>query len=345
VTRLAAALVLVFLSVEASGPEVELSLRLAEPLEVEVSLAGRGALVPREVLLYRSTSRLDEDPDTLALPVTVRRFPAPGEPGRAFALTDSMVAHNARYYYRARFVGPDGRSRWSSLDSVDTPDVALGAITGSSLLVDKLNYFLAVRDGGRTCKRYPVALGSQPRRRKLHQDNASTPEGIYLIAQEQPEARFHRAFDLDYPNPADRTRFEFWQRQGGEGRGIGGEVQIHGEGIARNWTHGCIALRNEDIDELFAHPRVGRGMPVHIVGSELTGADIQSILDYRPPAELRRIQGRLIELGFYDGKLDGAVGRGMRAALAGFQHRQGLAVTGQLDARTVAELGRDRPPD
>ncbi|MFO7675732.1 MAG: peptidoglycan-binding protein [bacterium] len=341
----AAALAFLLFAAEAAGPDVELSVRLADTLRVELALTCPGRLAPREVLVYRSTSRLEPDPDTLVLPVTVLRFPAPGDTGRMLNLVDSMVAHDARYFYRARLAGDREEPRWSNLDSVDTPDAELGRITGSSLLVDKLNYFLAVQCGGRTRKRYPVALGREPRRRKLHQDNASTPEGIYRIAGAQSPARYHKAFDLDYPNHADRTRYEFWRRQGGAGRGIGGEIQVHGEGIERNWTLGCVALRNSDIDELFAHPRVGRGTPVYIVGSELSRADIESILDYRPLGEVERIQRRLRELGLYEGKVDGAVGTGTLAALAEFQRRRGLAVTGQLDARTVAALGEPAGPD
>ncbi|HDR00235.1 MAG TPA: hypothetical protein ENN51_08150 [candidate division WOR-3 bacterium] len=327
----------------AAGPAqdqaITLSLALADTLRVEISLSGRGMIAPGRLQLLRSTSRLDGEPYTIALPVTVRTFDKQA-PGR-LNLTDTMVAHNVRYHYRVRLLGPGGRLRWSEPDSVDIPDAELGRITGSSLLIDKLNYFLEVRYGGLTRKRYPVALGRDPRRRKLHQDNATTPEGIYRIADEQPRARYHKAFDLDYPNLADRTRYQAWRGAGGKGAGIGGEIQVHGQGIDGNWTHGCIALRNEDMDELFEHPRVGKGMPVYIVGTELDRGDIQSILDYRPRVEIIRIQRRLAALGLYEGKLDGEVGRGMRRGLAKFQRENGLPVTAQLDRRTSQLLADD----
>ncbi|MFO7637791.1 MAG: L,D-transpeptidase family protein [bacterium] len=344
-------LALAMMASRVPAPEPELSVRLADSLRVEVSLSAEGWLAPRRISIYRSTSRFDRDPDTFALPVTVREFLRVGTGEGVLAFEDTMVAHNARYFYRARLELPDGSVSWTGMDSVDTPDASLGAITGSSLLVDKLNYFLAVRCGGVTRKRYPVALGRRPQERKLHQDNATTPEGIYRIGSEQPQARFYKAFDLDYPSLADRTRYRFAleqglvPKQGGAPAGIGGEIQIHGEGIGSNWTHGCIALRNEDIDELFAHPRVGRGMPVYVVGSELTRLDIQSIKDYRPKLELQAFQRRLAELGLYEGRIDGEVGRGMRVALAAFQHRRGLPVTAELDRRTVAELRQPAGPD
>jgi lipoprotein-anchoring transpeptidase ErfK/SrfK len=321
--------------------EVELDVALTDSNRVEASLRREGQLEVGSILLYRSTSPLDGDIDTLGLPVTVLRFPA-GNPDAV--LVDSMFADNVTYYYRARVRGKPGEDLWSNVDSVSVPDRELGRITGSSLLVDKLNYFLEVRDGGRACKRYPVALGRRPRNRKLVMDRASTPEGIYRIANEQPQATFHKAFDIDYPNEVDRARWNLHRElgllpaEGGDPAPIGGEIQIHGEGIGSNWTLGCIALRNPDIDELFAHDRVGKGMPVFIVGSELGRRDISSIRDYRTGGELRRIQRRLRDLGLYDREPDGVIGSGTRRALGRFQRENGLPVTCDFDARTVRLL-------
>ncbi len=325
----------------ACAADVQLGVALEDSNRVEVSLWHAGQLAVGSILLYRSTSPLDGDIDTVASPVTVLRFPV----GDADAvLVDSMFAHNVTYYYRAQVRRKLLGDVWSNVDSVHVPDVRIGRITGSSLLIDKLHYFLEVRDGGRMKKRYPVALGSKPRNRKLHMDRASTPEGIYRIHTEQPEATFYKAFDIDYPNEVDRARYRcarelgLLPRRDGDNPAIGGEIQIHGEGIGTNWTWGCIALRNSDIDELFEHDRVGKGMPVHIVGRELTRADIQSIEDYRTEPESKRMQRRLKSLGYYEGKPDGVIGAGTRRALGRYQHDRGLPITCDLDARTIALL-------
>ena len=132
-----------------------------------------------------------------------------------------------------------------------------------------------MRDGRRTLKRYPIALGRQPRKRKLHQDNASTPEGSYHIVSVQSHSRFYKAFNIDYPNSTDVDRYRRARerhelpRTGGRVPDIGGEIQIHGHGIESNWTYGCIALRDEDIDELFGLGTIGPGTPVFISGSEV----------------------------------------------------------------------------
>jgi len=326
----------------ACASQVTLDVELAGPQLVRATLRGHQDLGAERLELYRSTTDLSAvGIDTVAFPVTVLGFS--GEPGEA-RLADSMVAHNVTYHYRALVVRRNGEETWSSVDSVSIPDVELGRITGSSLLIDKLHYFLEVRDGGMMKKRYPVALGSKPRNRKLHMDRASTPEGFYRITNEQPDATFHKAFDIDYPNEVDRCRYNLHREldllpeRHGDVPLIGGEIQIHGEGIERNWTFGCIALRNRDMDELFEHDRVGKGMPVYIVGSEVTRAGLRSVMDYRTDAEMRRFQRKLKEAGLYEGEPDGIIGSGTRRALGLFQRRNGLPMTCDFDAPTVRLL-------
>jgi hypothetical protein len=322
--------------------EIGMGVLLTDAGHVHVSVWGHGQVVPEAIELYRSTWFLDGvPPDTVELPVTVLRFrPDTGRIG----LVDSMLAHNATYYYRARVVLDSGQVFWSGIDSVSVPDREIGSIMGSSLLIDKLNYFLEVRDGGRMKKRFPIALGREPRKRKLHMDRASTPEGVYQITSEQPQATFYKAFDIDYPNTADRARYAIaretgtMRHSGGGYPPIGGGIQIHGQGIGTNWTMGCIALRNEDIDELFAHPRIGTGMPVIVVGSELSREDIRSIRDYRTEAELTAIQSRLRRLGHYRTRIDGVMGTATRLALGRFQRANRIPVTCDFDARTAALL-------
>ena len=325
----------------ARGQDARIGVRLTQGNLVKVSVWSQANLALEGIELFRSTARLDTSPDTIDLPVTVLRYP--GEAARE-ELLDSMVAHNTTYHYRALLYLKDGGRRWTGQDSVRTRDTVLGNITGSSILVDKLNYVLEVRDGGRMKKRYPVALGPGPRERKLHKDYATTPEGLYRIELAQPRLNTYRGYDLDYPNEIDSVRYDFakqsglLQASGGTYPGKGGEIQIHGGGIWRNWTNGCIALRNPDMDELFAHDRIGEGVPVFIVGTELSRGDISSIRDYRTPAEIRTIQRKLAGLGFYTRRPDGVVGKETRFALGRFQKANGLPVTCDLDRRTVSAL-------
>ena len=73
---------------------------------------------------------------------------------------------------------------------------------------------------------------------------------------------------LDYPNAEDRARYELGRRTGQVPlrAGIGSLIEIHGEGgQGRDWTNGCVALSNRDMDKVFARARVGT--PVTIVGT------------------------------------------------------------------------------
>ena len=94
------------------------------------------------------------------------------------------------------------------------------------------------------------------------------------------------------------------------------------------------------MDELFEHDRVGEGMPVTIVGSELTRDDILSIQDYMPESELRSIQRKLARLGYYHKEVDGEMGTGTRLALGRFQRANALVPTCQFDAATKELLDR-----
>lgn len=206
--------------------------------------------------------------------------------------------------------------------------------------MDKVNYSLDVLDGDSLVKRYVIDLGRDPVRRKLHQDNATTPEGIYRIVKVRPTSTFHKAFDLSYPNDADQQRYRLLCPKGRPA--IGGAIQIHGGGCGTNWTYGCIALRDEDIDELFEHPEIGVNTKVIIVGSELTRAGIAAIERHRTRAEVEEVQRLLGSAGFTVRGDKGTLGPGTRNALGRFQRSRGLPVTCDLDSRTVTALGLAR---
>ena len=93
-----------------------------------------------------------------------------------------------------------------SLAAADT-DTGFARLQHPSLFVDKVNYTLEVVDGDSVVKTYPIDLGRDPVKRKLHQDNATTPEGIYRITNLRPVSTFHKTYDLSYPNDVDRQRY------------------------------------------------------------------------------------------------------------------------------------------
>lgn len=126
---------------------------------------------------------------------------------------------------------------------------------------------------------YPVGLGFHPSGDKEREGDGRTPEGDFVICQKNPASRFYKALGLNYPERkhAERAFFagvltppEFkeilvaserkatppWNTK------LGGQIFIHGNGAQRDWTDGCIALYNSDMDELFTI--AGTGTPVHV---------------------------------------------------------------------------------
>jgi murein L,D-transpeptidase YafK len=134
------------------------------------------------------------------------------------------------------------------------------------IVVEKSKRTLELMDGARILKSYKVALGGQPIGPKDRQGDHKTPEGIYSVDAKNPKSQFYKALHISYPNQADRTNARKL------GVSPGGDVEIHGLGSKwgwlgakhrlTDWTDGCIALTNEEIDEIY--PLVKVGTPIEI---------------------------------------------------------------------------------
>ncbi len=141
----------------------------------------------------------------------------------------------------------------------------------TAILVFKEKNLLTLLRSGIPSRTYRVEIGANALGTKAQRGDRATPEGRYRIVAKKDRGRslFHRALLLDYPNADDRRRFSSELRSGQipEGAGIGGSIEIHGEGgRGRNWTDGCVALVNRDMDELFSQVEVGTR--VTIVGGD-----------------------------------------------------------------------------
>lgn len=138
--------------------------------------------------------------------------------------------------------------------------------TVDRIVIDKSARTLTVFHDHVVVKTYKVALGRNPQGRKQQEGDGRTPEGSYVIDSRKRDSAFHRALHISYPNAEDQRR--------ARGRGVspGGAIMIHGlpngrEGLGkahvkRDWTDGCIAVTNEEIEELWRV--VSNGTPVLI---------------------------------------------------------------------------------
>jgi len=136
-----------------------------------------------------------------------------------------------------------------------------------ALAVDKVAHRTYLLKNGRTVHKYKSELGYNSANPKLFAGDGATPEGIYKITKvKNGNTKFYRALLLDYPNETDKWQFVENKRKGiiSRGSSIGKLIEIHGDGGKGNdWTDGCVALSNSDMDHLFKY--VGVGTPVVIV--------------------------------------------------------------------------------
>ena len=121
----------------------------------------------------------------------------------------------------------------------------------TSIRIDKSDHILELRAGDTVVRSYTVAIGPGGLGPKRFEGDRVTPTGKYRIVGQIP-GLFHRFLTLDYPNDADRARYKIAKAKGEipRGRGVGFGVGIHGGGTGVDWTLGCIALEDWEIDEI-----------------------------------------------------------------------------------------------
>ncbi len=196
-----------------------------------------------------------------------QRYAQAGEELQA-AKAKVQIVHTGWNALHARFSDPTLRREWQEWASQTIADSR--ASGEAALLVDKLRRRVVLYRAGHAEASFPAELGANGLRRKEHAGDRATPEGRYRIVQtkEGHATRYIKALLLNYPNDEDRMRFELAKRRGmiSARAGIGNLIEIHGDGgEGRDWTDGCIALKDSDIAWLFTHVRVGT--PVTIVGT------------------------------------------------------------------------------
>ena len=129
--------------------------------------------------------------------------------------------------------------------------------------VDKSERKFNVIVGDTILKTFPCVLGENPVGDKFHQGDRRTPEGTFAFRSKRVHASWHKFVWVDYPNAESYRRFKERKAQGliPAGKDIGGEIGIHGvpDGYdhwidaGQDWTWGCIALKNADVDEIYPY--------------------------------------------------------------------------------------------
>jgi murein L,D-transpeptidase YafK len=134
------------------------------------------------------------------------------------------------------------------------------------VVVEKSKSALYLKRSGKILKKYRIALGPQPKGPKRREGDGRTPEGFYILDLKNPYSAFYKSIRISYPNGADM------EKAAQLGVSPGGAIMIHGqkngwEKMAaltqrRNWTKGCLAVTNQEMDEIWE--AVDIGTPIEI---------------------------------------------------------------------------------
>jgi murein L,D-transpeptidase YafK len=127
------------------------------------------------------------------------------------------------------------------------------------IIIDKSDRTLWLLAAGKVVRTYTnIKLGDAPVGHKQFEGDEKTPEGSYTVSGRNPGSRYHLSLRISYPNAADRA-FAVRNR-----RSPGGDVFIHGQPngyplsrIPTDWTDGCVALSNAEIDEVWRLVKTG----------------------------------------------------------------------------------------
>jgi murein L,D-transpeptidase YafK len=127
--------------------------------------------------------------------------------------------------------------------------------------VDKSENKMYLLNGEKVIKEYHVAFGENPEGHKEREGDEKTPEGTYTLDYKKEDSSFYRAMHISYPNQVDLDNAKR------KGVSAGGFIMVHGQRnwlgwlstITQNfnWTNGCIALTNSEMDEFMALVKVG----------------------------------------------------------------------------------------
>jgi murein L,D-transpeptidase YafK len=135
--------------------------------------------------------------------------------------------------------------------AADLPD----GFIADEVVIYKADRTLVLMKDGQVAKIYPISLGRSPQGAKTRQGDGKTPEGCFTIDYRNPQSRYHLSLHISYPDSLARAQADSL------GCSPGGDIMIHGlpNGLGaigrlhlmRDWTNGCIAVTNAEIEEIW----------------------------------------------------------------------------------------------
>lgn len=156
----------------------------------------------------------------------------------------------------------------SQFIAMPSENIDLSKLENPRLVVKKKDRELQIFDGQTLIKTYRIVLGFAPEGDKALSGDGRTPEGEFYVFVKNEKSRFYLSLGLSYPSVDDAERglrenlispeehaailqAVAEKKMPPQNTALGGEIYIHGGGLLNDWTHGCVALRNEEMEELF----------------------------------------------------------------------------------------------
>jgi murein L,D-transpeptidase YafK len=143
-----------------------------------------------------------------------------------------------------------------SFNAVASTTPASSSRTVDKVLVLKSERKLHLQQHGKTIKSYRISLGKQPSGAKQREGDLRTPEGFYWIDWRKPSDKYQLSLHISYPNARDLAKAK------AAGVPAGGMIMIHGTPLDEeypewffhtlDWTEGCIAMKNDDMREVWS---------------------------------------------------------------------------------------------
>ena len=153
-----------------------------------------------------------------------------------------------------------------ALHGLSVAQTAANPLRADRVVVLKKERTLQLFRQGKVIKTYKVALGGDPIGPKRRQGDHKTPEGNYVLDSRNPHSQFYKSIHISYPNADDRAAARL------KDISPGGDVFVHGlpKGYGwvgashrlKDWTDGCVAVTNQEIDEIWQ--AVPDGTPIEI---------------------------------------------------------------------------------
>jgi hypothetical protein len=221
-----------------------------------------------------STKKKASDKTQAPKPGTVVQTGAPAptkgkQPLVGKAIENSIKSTARAVVPRASFLSAAIRRRATSgpaLPANIRPDPNIVPFHADSIVVEKSRRTMTLYNQGTPVRIYFVALGQNPRGDKIGIGDNRTPEGVYYIAGHNPASKYHLSLRVSYPNEQDIAEAR------ARGMAAGGDIMIHGlpkgfekvgaEHRQRDWTNGCIAVTNAEIEEIWS--AIPDGAAIHI---------------------------------------------------------------------------------